>query len=90
MEKLTIQTSTNQYDVVVGNGLIQNIARFLPKNYTNILVISDSIVYEKYGELLKHALGDQKVAQSIVPAGEASKNINVYYQLLTGIGRAHV
>ena len=83
MEKLTIKTSTNEYDVVIGNGLIHQISNFLPKNYANVLVISDSVVYEKYGEKLKAALGDRKISHSIVPAGEASKNIDVYYQLLT-------
>lgn len=83
MEKLTIKTSTNEYDVIIGNGLIHQISNFLPKNYANVLVISDSVVYEKYGEKLKAALGDRKVSHSIVPAGEASKNIDVYYQLLT-------
>ncbi|GAA0297153.1 3-dehydroquinate synthase [Gracilibacillus halotolerans] len=83
METVSIRTSTNQYDVVVGNGLIEQISNFLPKDYSNILVISDETVYEQYGERIKNGLGNRKIAHSIVPAGEASKNINNYYKLLT-------
>ena len=83
METIKIKTSTNQYDVVVGNGLIDKISEFLPKDYSNVLLISDKTVYEQYGEQIKHALNDRKISHSIVPAGEASKNIHVYYDLLT-------
>lgn len=84
MHKQTITTSTNQYDVIVGMGILRNLKEYLPKDYQNILVITDSIVNELYTEKVTTNLPKKaKVFISVVPSGEASKSIEQYYQLLT-------
>ncbi|UOQ85877.1 3-dehydroquinate synthase [Gracilibacillus salinarum] len=84
MHKQTIKTSTNQYDVVVGKDIINHIDQYLPRKYKNILVITDAEVHSLYADkVVRHLSAVTKVHVSVVPAGESSKSINQYYQLLT-------
>ncbi|GAE91367.1 3-dehydroquinate synthase [Gracilibacillus boraciitolerans JCM 21714] len=84
MHKQLITTSTNQYNVFVGNGIIENLADYLPKEYQNIMIITDSIVHELYTEdVRKYLPQSAQVSVSVVPAGENSKSIEQYYHLLT-------
>ncbi|MFC4404353.1 3-dehydroquinate synthase [Gracilibacillus xinjiangensis] len=84
MHKQTIQTSTNTYDVIVGEGLLTKIEQFLPNTYENILIITDDVVNDLYANKLADVLKSVKhVAVSTVPAGEESKSIEQYYHLLT-------
>ncbi|WP_054859364.1 3-dehydroquinate synthase [Gracilibacillus sp. JCM 18860] len=85
MHKQTIQTSTNKYDVIIGEGLLTNIAEYFPKRYTNILIITDSAVRSLYAETIQTGLKSHcdNIGIATVPAGEASKSIDYYYQLLT-------
>ncbi len=84
MHKQTITTSTNQYDVFIDKGILGNLKDYLPKEYRNILIITDTIVNELYTEKVVASLPEEaKVSVSIVPSGEASKSIEQYYQLLT-------
>ncbi|WP_163537655.1 3-dehydroquinate synthase [Gracilibacillus sp. YIM 98692] len=84
MHKQLIKTSSNQYNVVVGEGLLEQITDYFPKEYKNVLIITDSVVHDLYTNTVKKALGKNvKVSVSVVPAGEASKSIDQYYRLLT-------
>ncbi|GAB2574563.1 3-dehydroquinate synthase [Gracilibacillus alcaliphilus] len=84
MHKQTIRTSSNQYDVIVGKGILQDINEYLPNRYRRILLITDSVVADLYADEIKEKLAQHaEVFVSAVPAGEASKSIEQYYQLLT-------
>ncbi|MDX8046122.1 3-dehydroquinate synthase [Gracilibacillus sp. S3-1-1] len=84
MHKQTITTSTNQYDVVVGDDLLSTLYTYLPKAYQHILVVTDSVVNELYTEkVLTHLPDSAKVSVHVVPAGEASKSMEQYSELLT-------
>ncbi|KAB8138481.1 3-dehydroquinate synthase [Gracilibacillus oryzae] len=84
MHKQTIKTSTIHYDVIVGEGLLTDIAQFLPKNYENVLIVSDDVVEKLYAEKLANNLSHIKnVNMTSVPAGEGSKSIDKYFELLT-------
>ncbi|UOQ47580.1 3-dehydroquinate synthase [Gracilibacillus caseinilyticus] len=84
MHKQTIKTDTNEYDVLVGKAIINHIDQYLPRKYSNILVITDSEVHSLYADkVVRHLSADTKVHVSVVPAGESSKSIEQYYQLLT-------
>ncbi|ENH97337.1 3-dehydroquinate synthase [Gracilibacillus halophilus YIM-C55.5] len=85
MHRQTIRTSTHNYDVTVGKGLLSEFVNYLPKHYQQVFIITDTIVQPLYAEALRKSLEtkETKVAISVVPAGERSKNIDQYYQLLT-------
>lgn len=84
MYRQTITTSTNKYDVIVSNKILEQLTEFLPRNYQNIMIITDSNVYNLYGHVVSEQLEKKaKVSTSVVPAGESSKSIEEYYRLLT-------
>lgn len=84
MYRQTITTSTNQYDVMVSDNILGQLTKFLPKNYQNIMIITDHIVHDLYGHMVSGQLEkNAKVSTAVVPAGEVSKSIEEYYRLLT-------
>ncbi|SEN42895.1 3-dehydroquinate synthase [Amphibacillus marinus] len=84
MDKLTIQTSTNAYDVLVGGGLRHQFLDYLDQSYDDVLVITDSNVESLYlQDVLTTLSSVKRVNYTVVPAGEASKNGRVYFDLLT-------
>lgn len=84
MNKITVQTSTNQYDVSIGKGLRHRVLDFLTKSYSQIFIITDSNVEPLYLEDVIEAVKDTYPANySVVPAGESSKSIQIYYDLMT-------
>ncbi|WP_138416974.1 3-dehydroquinate synthase [Aquibacillus sediminis] len=84
MDNLTIQTSTNKYNVFVGASIRHQISHLLDKTYHNILIITDSQVASYYLEDVKQVWADQaNVSTVIVPAGEASKSNEQYFSLIT-------
>ncbi|QTM99653.1 3-dehydroquinate synthase [Sediminibacillus dalangtanensis] len=84
MNSITIETNTNQYDVHIGEKIRHKLPSFLPKEYQTIMIVTDSSVADLYLEDVKTAFEeDQSVFTSIVPAGEASKSKDVYFDLIT-------
>lgn len=84
MNEITIQTSTNQYDVMIGKGLRHQILDFSPKLYSQVLIITDSNVEPLYlADVIEAVKDAYPVSYSVVPAGEGSKSIQMYYDLMT-------
>ncbi|BAM47376.1 3-dehydroquinate synthase [Amphibacillus xylanus] len=84
MKKITIQTSTNQYDVTIGEGLRHQVLEYLPKQYSRIFIITDSNVAPLYlHDVINSINGASPVDYAVVPAGEASKSIQIYYDLMS-------
>lgn len=84
MNELTIQTSTNQYDVSIGKGLRHHVLDFSPKSYSQVFIITDSHVEPLYlADVIEAVQSAYPVSYSVVPAGESSKDIQIYYDLMT-------
>ncbi|WP_449620220.1 3-dehydroquinate synthase [Robertmurraya sp. Marseille-Q9965] len=86
MEGLTIHTASKDYPVYVGTGVIEGIGNFLKKKFpslTNLLIITDENVGERYLSLLISVLSDFKPLSYTVPNGEYAKTFEVYQQCLT-------
>ncbi|WP_153462732.1 3-dehydroquinate synthase [Sediminibacillus terrae] len=84
MNSFTIETNTNQYDVHIGEKIRHELPSFLPKEYRTIMIVTDSSVADLYLEDVREAFAaEQRVFTSIVPAGEASKSKEVYFDLIT-------
>lgn len=85
MHSLTVTTSTNKYNVFVGTKLRFKTPSFLDKKYKNILIITDSSVKDLYLQDVIDSFGSElNVSYRVVPAGEASKSAENYFELLTG------
>ncbi|WP_339227976.1 3-dehydroquinate synthase [Oceanobacillus sp. FSL K6-2867] len=83
MEEILVQSSTNTYKISIGESLRLQIKQFLNKEYSSIMLVTDDHVAALYlNEILENLPNDQ-VFQSIVPAGEKSKNLQAFYQLQT-------
>lgn len=85
MKELFIQTSTHDYTVYVGKGLRYKLNELLPRDYRDILIITDDVVAPLYLEDFKATLKAPSVTvfEVIIPSGERSKSIEQYYRLQT-------
>lgn len=86
MKTITVNAS-KQYDVLIGEGLLQNIGNLLLNTWNKtcqIAIISDSNVYPVYGDTVTEKLtaSGYQVLHYVFPAGEASKNASTYLEIL--------
>lgn len=84
MKQLTIQTSSHEYVVSIGQDLRFRTLEFLPKSYDHIFIITDSNVGPLYLEDVIDSLKNKtKVSYTVVPAGEGSKSSRFYFEIIT-------
>ncbi|MDL4840804.1 3-dehydroquinate synthase [Aquibacillus rhizosphaerae] len=84
MDTLTIQTSTNKYNVFVGTKLRFKTPSFLNRNYKNVLIITDTSVEALYlDDIISSFTPETNVSSAVVPAGESSKNASNYFDLIS-------
>ena len=85
MNRIQVSASRN-YDVLIGTGLINNCAEhILPIHHPKkVAVISDSNVAPLYAAAVENSLTNAniEVHQFIFPAGEASKTLSTFGQIL--------
>ncbi|MCT2537383.1 3-dehydroquinate synthase [Aquibacillus koreensis] len=84
MEQLTIKSSTNKYPIFVGTKLRFKTQALIGKEYNNIMIITDSSVESLYLQDVVNSFSeDIKISYAVVAAGESSKDISNYYDLMT-------
>ncbi|SFP41782.1 3-dehydroquinate synthase [Salibacterium halotolerans] len=87
MEKLIVDTSSREYPVYIGEGLLHQSADLLApvlEGKTKALVISDSNTAPLYAETVRTALEPLlPVHLHTLPAGEQSKSLEEYEQVMT-------
>ena len=88
MIRISVPVST-PYDVVIGAGLLPQTAALLPEGFRarSVLLVSDSNVAPLYADRAAGALSGLRVARQVVPAGERSKSIESYVNLLNALAR---
>ncbi|MYL48469.1 3-dehydroquinate synthase [Halobacillus litoralis] len=83
MASVTVRSSSHDYEVLIGDGLRHNLSEFISSDYTSILVITDSTVKDHYLQDVKGSLSEAaSVFTAVVPAGESSKSMGRYEELL--------
>lgn len=86
MDKIMIHTSSRNYPVFVGSGVISEIGGFLLENLpslTKILIITDENVGSRYLSRLEKVLSKFYPVYFTVPNGEGAKTFEVYYEVLS-------
>ncbi|MFD1360558.1 3-dehydroquinate synthase [Lentibacillus salinarum] len=83
MNVTNVKAATHTYPVYVGKNLRHWTARYLPKTYSSILIVTDETVACHYLEDVKASLSQETIFSHVIPAGEKSKNIDIFYQLHT-------
>ena len=85
MKSITVNAST-RYDVHIGYNLTDHLATYLraESNEQKAIIISDSNVWPIYGSYLSGKLTDCgfNVYHYIFPAGEQSKSLNTYIDII--------
>ncbi len=76
---ISVKTSQGSYDIVLQRGVLQNAGEHLNLN-RKVLVVTDSGVPKQYAETLAKSCKTPKIFT--IPAGEQSKNIDTYTELL--------
>ncbi|MER2059781.1 MAG: 3-dehydroquinate synthase [Niallia sp.] len=93
MQTVSIQTASKQYDVWIGERVIEEVRSFIQTNFadrTKILVITDETVEKLHLELLLKNLSSLPVIAYTVPAGEKAKTFDVFYACLTYMLEQHL
>lgn len=89
MNRVTVETAHKTYPVIIGEGAVQEIGRFIlkmKKKPTRLFVIADEAVYAIHGSTLRNELPDSlQTDWHFVPAGESAKSFPVFEQCLTAM-----
>ncbi|WP_379129207.1 3-dehydroquinate synthase [Paenibacillus sp. sgz500958] len=89
MRSITVDLGERSYPIHIGSGLLQNIgARCAEAGFpvrSPLLLVSDSSVAPLYLDDLESALQEYgyTVVSHVIPAGEASKSLNSYEEIMT-------
>ncbi|QFK71806.1 3-dehydroquinate synthase [Pradoshia sp. D12] len=88
METIQIKTSSKEYPIFIGDGVIEELPIFLEKNFKGkpkVYMISDELVSSLYSELIETLLAKRgyEVIIHAVPTGERAKSFSVYEECLT-------
>lgn len=83
MDPIVVNSSSHSYKIIVGENLRFKIHEYLPKEYSAIMVITDETVAEIYLEDVMDHLSHNRIYHTVIPSGEQSKSIDMYYKLQT-------
>ena len=80
MRKIQVKLPCNKYEILIENGLIQDIGDKIANIYTGdkIAIITDTNVDKFYGDVVNNALEEKgyDTLKVVLPAGEKSKSID--------------
>lgn len=83
MDKIMVKSNTHNYPIYIGNHLLATINNYLSEDYSRIFVITDTNVAKLYLKQVLSSLKGYDPIIEIVPAGEESKSIEMYYNIQT-------
>ena len=93
MKTIAVSTS-KEYEVMIGSGLLLSLGEEAAKvcKPGTAAIISDTNVWPIYGDTAKKSLENAgfHVANYVFPAGESSKNGNVYLEILNFLAENHI
>lgn len=93
MTTVTVHASRN-YDVIIGEQLLENIGDYVKerKSKGKIAIISDSNVWPIYGATAENSLlsAGFEVISFVFHAGEASKNLGTYSEIVNFLAENHI
>lgn len=84
MKKLRMNLKDNSYDILIEEGILNNLNELVKEVYSNkkVYIITDSNVGPLYLEKIKSLLIDFEVESITVKAGEASKSFDIYMEVM--------
>ncbi len=90
MDKIRIDLGKNSYDILIGEKLLENSAKYISEVVpakSKLFIVTDSNVAKLYLKKLQEVLKKAGFAvfTTIIPAGEKSKNINQLEKILNDV-----
>lgn len=83
MNKLSVTHHGGTYPIIVKKGIRFDLHSYIEKSYSKILIVTDGHVAKLYLEDVKRSLSTIPLTSFVIPAGEKSKSIDIYYQVQT-------
>lgn len=87
MDTITVNLEEKSYPICISTGGWDDLRNVIPEKYKTrtILIVSDENVHPLYFEILQSLLESLgiKAYSAIIPAGESSKSLNIYENLIT-------
>ena len=87
METINIQTSSKQYPVYIGKGIVSNLREIiekLTKKPSRLAVITDETVASLYlNKIISLLENEYDVSHYVVPSGESAKSFQMFYDCHT-------
>lgn len=83
MDNMVVKSGSHSYPVYIGHNILSELSHLIKENYSSILIITDDQVAPLYLDIVKEGLNCKELATEIIPAGEASKRMDIFYQLHT-------
>ena len=94
MEKVKVELGENSYEILIGENLMENVAKFTtsPQFTKKVLIVTDENIFNIYGETLRKIFTKYEVnfEIEIIPAGETSKNLDNAEKLYTCAIESHL
>ncbi len=84
MKTLHVKTPSNEYDIVIGKGILENTAElsFEISNPAKVMLVTDENVDKLYGDKVEAVLKSKaEVKKVVLPAGETTKSIDYLKRL---------
>lgn len=83
MRKLSVKTSTHSYTIFIDEQIRHRIDQYISEDYSSILIVTDEVVGPLYLNDIINGLNTHRIFHTVIPSGEASKNIEYFYKLHT-------
>lgn len=83
MDLLTVKSSSHDYDIVIGENVRNQLKKYITNDYSSIMIVTDENVAKLYVEEVQSNFENETVFKTIIPSGEQSKSIDMYYKLQT-------
>jgi len=81
MDEIKIKSDSRDYPIYIGFNVGKSLDKLIKSKYSSVLIITDENVAKFYLEEIKSNLKGQRTFTKIIPPGEGSKNIGVYYEM---------
>ena len=80
MGTLNVKTDSKEYEIIIKRGILEEAGKYIP-SHNKILIVTDENIPSEYTNAVRDALPSS--ALIIVPAGEQSKSLKTFEELLS-------
>ena len=83
MTEINVKSSSNEYTVSIGESIRFNLKKYVKKEYSSIMIITDDTVAKLYLADVTSNFSEDRTFNTIIPTGETSKSMDWFHKLQT-------